>query len=254
MADGGTLLIETSNVVLDEEYPRAHATAQAGPHVVLTVTDTGCGMDAATQARIFEPFFTTKPIGQGTGLGLATVYGIVKQSGGHIWVYSEVGRGTSFKIYFPRCTGPGPEEEEEAQAQGRQNGREDGTSGATILLVEDDVAVRVAVRRVLERRGYRVLEAPNAGEALAAAAKPDEAIDLVISDMVMPGMSGLELRQRLRALRPALGVLLMSGYSEEAITRLGSPEPTGPLIEKPFTVQGILDKVQDMLTTEQWHA
>jgi two-component system, cell cycle sensor histidine kinase and response regulator CckA len=254
MTDGGTLLIETSNVVLDEEYPRTHATAQAGPHVVLTVTDTGCGMDAATQARIFEPFFTTKPIGQGTGLGLATVYGIVKQSGGHIWVYSEVGRGTSFKIYFPRCTGPGPEEEEEAKAQGRQTGREDDTSGATILLVEDDVTVRVAVRRVLERRGYRVLEAPNAGEALAAAAKPDEVIDLVISDMVMPGMSGLELRQRLRALRPALGVLLMSGYSEEAITRLGSPEPTGPLIEKPFTVQGILDKVQEMLTTEQRHA
>ena len=253
MPDGGTLLIETSNVVLDEAYPLAHATAQPGPHVVLTVTDTGCGMDATTQASIFEPFFTTKPLGQGTGLGLATVYGIVKQSGGHIWVYSELGRGTSFKIYFPRCTAP-ETDVEAASAHGRQQEREDDTSGATILLVEDDVAVRVAVRRVLERRGYRVLEAPNADEALAVAAQPDEVIDLVLSDMVMPGMSGLELRQRLRELRPALGVLLMSGYSEEAITRLGSVESSGPLLEKPFTVQGILDKVHDMLTAEQRHA
>jgi len=252
MPEGGTLLIETSNVVLDESYPRAHATAQPGPHVVLTVTDTGCGMDADTQGRIFEPFFTTKPLGQGTGLGLATVYGIVKQSGGHIWVYSEVGRGTSFKVYFPRCIEPA--EEVESKASARRKGREDDVSGVTILLVEDDVTVRGAVRRVLERRGYRVLETPNAGEALATAANPDEAIDLVISDMVMPGMSGLELRQRLHAQRPGLGVLLMSGYSEEAITRLGSPGGTGPLIEKPFTVQGILDKVEDMLSTEKWHA
>jgi len=248
MPDGGTLLIETSNVVLDETYPRTHATAQAGPHVVLTVTDTGCGMDAATQARIYEPFFTTKPVGQGTGLGLATVYGIVKQSGGHIWVYSEVGRGTSFKIYFPRHAGQ--EAEEPANAPGRQNGPDDDTSGATILLVEDDTAVRASVRRILERRGYRVLEAPNAAEAIVATAKPTQVIDLVISDMVMPGMSGLELRQRLRELRPALPVLLMSGYSEEAITRLGGSEPPRPLIEKPFTVQGILALVHDVLTAE----
>jgi len=246
MPDGGTLLIETSNVVLDEEYPRAHATAQAGPHVVLTVTDTGCGMDAATQARIFEPFFTTKPMGRGTGLGLATVYGIVKQSGGNIWVYSEVGRGTTFKIYFPRYTGA-DEEVDEAKAHGLPNGREDDPSDATILLVEDDVAVRAAVRRVLERRGYRVLEAPNGAEALAAAAKPAEVIDLVISDMVMPGMSGLELRQHLLVLRPALQVLLMSGYSEEAITRLGGSGPLPSLIEKPFTVDGMLAKVRDLL-------
>jgi two-component system, cell cycle sensor histidine kinase and response regulator CckA len=250
MPAGGTLLIETANVVLDGAYPHSHLSTQPGAHVALTVTDTGSGMDAATQARIFEPFFTTKGLGHGTGLGLATVYGIVKQSGGHIWVYSEVGRGTSFKIYLPRYTGP----DEEQAPRERSRGREDRTAGATILVVEDDIAVRSSVRRLLERYGYHVLEAPSGNHALTAIAESAQAIDLVISDMVMPEMSGLELRQHLRELRPTLPVLLMSGYSEEAITRLGSPGSVGPLIEKPFTVQGILQKVKEALSVERFDA
>jgi two-component system cell cycle sensor histidine kinase/response regulator CckA len=244
MPDGGTLLIETSNVVLDEEYPRTHATARPGPHVLLSVTDTGCGMDAATQARVFEPFFTTKPVGVGTGLGLATVYGIVKQSGGHIWVYSEVGSGTTFKIYFPRHTGP---DDEAAPDEPRRSQPAAAASEATILLVEDDVAVRDVVSRLLGRHGYRVREVPNGAQALTTLADSSVAIDLVISDIVMPEMSGLELRERLRTIRPGLPLLLMSGYSQEAITRLGNPASLGPLVEKPFTVQGILEKVEQVL-------
>jgi two-component system cell cycle sensor histidine kinase/response regulator CckA len=247
MPDGGTLLIETSNVVLDDEYPRTHASARPGPHVLLSVTDTGCGMDAGTQARVFEPFFTTKPVGQGTGLGLATVYGIVKQSGGHIWVYSEVDRGTSFKIYFPRYTGAG---EEEAPAEARQADLPRAAAGATILLVEDDVAVRNVVRRLLERHGYKVLEVPNGSQALTTIADPTPAIDLVISDIVMPEMSGLELRERLRTIRPTLPLLLMSGYSQEAITRLGNPASVGPMVEKPFTARSILESVRRVLAIE----
>jgi two-component system cell cycle sensor histidine kinase/response regulator CckA len=226
MPTGGTLLIETANVMLDDSYPRSHLDVQPGPYVALTVTDTGCGMDAATQARIFEPFFTTKGVGQGTGLGLATVYGIVQQSGGHIWVYSEVGKGTSFKIYFPRYTGP---EEQEVSRDSRPE-VEERTVGARILLAEDDVAVRSSVRRLLERCGYEVLEAANGEEALKTVAGSEQDIDLVITDMMMPEMSGLDLRQRLRALRPGLPVLLMSGYSEEAIR-----------------VEGLLQKVQRAL-------
>jgi two-component system, cell cycle sensor histidine kinase and response regulator CckA len=243
MPSGGTLLIETANVMLDGAYPRSHLSAQPGPHVALTVTDTGCGMDAATQARIFEPFFTTKGLGHGTGLGLATVYGIVKQSGGHIWVYSEVGRGTSFKIYFPRYVGP-----DEAAVTDENRPESDTTSaGAHILIVEDDVAVRSSVCRLLDRHGYHVLETASAHQALATVTDSVEAIDLVISDMVMPEMSGLELRDRLRLIRPTLPVLLMSGYSEEAITRLGSPGSLTPMIEKPFTIQGLLTKVGEAL-------
>ena len=247
MPDGGTLLIETSNVVLDEEYPRSHATARPGPHVLLSVTDTGCGMDAATQAQVFEPFFTTKPVGVGTGLGLATVYGIVKQSGGHIWVYSEVGRGTTFKIYFPPHTGPADDAAPEPPRQTRPAA---AVSDATILLVEDDVAVRDVVSRLLQRHGYRVREVPNGAQALTTLADSSVAIDLVISDIVMPEMSGLELRDRLGTIRPGLPLLLMSGYSEEAITRLGNPATVGPLVEKPFTVQGILEKVEQVLRNE----
>jgi two-component system cell cycle sensor histidine kinase/response regulator CckA len=243
MPAGGRLLIETGNAMLDDEYPRSHLNAQPGPHVALAVTDTGCGMDAATQARIFEPFFTTKGNGHGTGLGLATVYGIVEQSGGHIWVYSELGKGTSFKVYFPRYAGP--DHEDEDQEPGPE--AEDHGTGATILVVEDDVAVRSSIHRVLGRHGYCVIEAPTGEEAIAAVADPALTIDLVISDMVMPEMNGLELRKRLRTTRTSLPVLLMSGYSEEAIIRLGNHGSLGPIIEKPFTVQRLLGKVRDVL-------
>ena len=247
MPEGGTLLIETANVLLDENFPRTHPSAHPGPHVMLSVTDTGCGMDDATQARIFEPFFTTKPVGVGTGLGLATVYGIVKQSGGHIWVYSEVGRGSSFKIYLPVSPVSETGSEPAPAAPPRRADVAGGRGGATILVVEDDAAVRCAVRRVLERRGYDVLESWNGDHALAALARARGSVDLVISDIVMPEMSGLELRDRMKEIQPAVPVLLMSGYSQEAITRLGNHESLGPLIEKPFTVDGLLENVRSVL-------
>ncbi|MGH7498624.1 MAG: PAS domain-containing protein [Gemmatimonadales bacterium] len=245
MADGGAVMIETRNVVLDEEFCLAHPSAQPGPHVVLSVTDTGCGMDAETQGRIFEPFFTTKPVGLGTGLGLSTVYGIVKQSGGHIWVHSRVGRGSTFRIYLPG--GGVLESEAQPAARPRPATQAEDRAGATILVVEDDGAVRSAVCRLLERRGYRVVESMNGRQALAALRENDDPVDLVISDIVMPEMSGLELRDRLREIRPAVPVLLMSGYSQEAITRLGNDESLGPLIEKPFTVDSLLENVRSVL-------
>jgi PAS domain S-box-containing protein len=246
MPDGGTLRIETGNVVLDEGFSSTHPTARPGPHVVLSVTDTGSGMDAATQARIFDPFFTTKPVGQGTGLGLATVYGIVKQSGGHIYVSSEVGRGSSFRVYLPCGTGVEGEATRVRERHAPRRAEGEG-GGATILVVEDDSAVRSSVCRLLARRGYHVMESRDGQQALALLAESERAVDLVISDIVMPEMSGLELRDRLKELRPAVPVLLMSGYSQEAITRLGNHESLGPLIEKPFTVDSLLENVRSVL-------
>jgi two-component system cell cycle sensor histidine kinase/response regulator CckA len=237
MPRGGTLLIETGVVELDEHYPRQHPTAKPGTHVVLVVTDTGCGMDPTTRSRIFEPFFTTKEPGKGTGLGLSTVYGIVKQSGGHIWVYSEPGRGTTFKLYFPPNYGAVT-----PAAPGRSAPPALG-SGATILLVEDERPVRSTVRRLLERHGYKVLEAANGHEALDLVASHDSEIDLVLSDMVMPGMGGTELASKVRTIAPKLPVLLMTGYTEEAITRAGERPLDEHIIEKPFTLTTMLEKV-----------
>jgi PAS domain S-box-containing protein len=239
MPRGGTLLIETRLVELDEHYPRQHPTAKPGEHVVLVVTDTGCGMDPATQSRIFEPFFTTKEPGKGTGLGLSMVYGVVKQSGGHIWVYSEVGRGTTFKLYFPPHHGsskPVPDTRAAAPLPAL-------VPGATILLVEDETPVRSAVRRLLERHGYRVLEAANGLDALELVTARGGEINLVLSDMVMPGMGGTELAGRVRAIAPSLPVLLMTGYTEEAITRAGERPLDEHIIEKPFTLTTMLQKV-----------
>jgi PAS domain S-box-containing protein len=238
MPRGGTLLIETAQVELDEHYPRQHPTAKPGVHVVLAVTDTGCGMDPATRSRVFEPFFTTKEQGKGTGLGLSTVYGIVKQSGGHIWVYSEVGRGTTFKLYFPPNYGVVKVSEPE-RISAPVNG-----SGATILLVEDERPVRSTVRRLLERHGYRVLEAANGQDALTLVLSRQSEINLVLSDIVMPGMGGMELADRVRALLPRLPVLLMTGYTEEAITRAGERPPDEHIIEKPFTLNTMLERVR----------
>jgi PAS domain S-box-containing protein len=244
MPRGGTLLIETGEVELDEHYPRQHPSAKPGAHVVLVVTDTGCGMDPATRSRIFEPFFTTKEPGKGTGLGLSTVYGIVKQSGGHIWVYSEMGRGTTFKLYFPPHYGAvGDAEQEHTVLPARG-------SGATILVVEDERPVRSTVRRLLERHGYKVLEASNGQDALALVAARSTEINLVLSDMVMPGMGGTELAGRVRTLCPKLPVLLMTGYTEEAITRTGDRPLDEQVIEKPFTVHTMLAKVSMALATK----
>jgi two-component system, cell cycle sensor histidine kinase and response regulator CckA len=245
MPHGGTLLIETGVVELDENYPRQHPTAKPGVHVVLVVTDTGCGMDPATRSRIFEPFFTTKEPGKGTGLGLSTVYGIVKQTGGHIWVYSEIGRGSTFKLYFPphygaaTITEPGPVSQPSLG------------SGATILLVEDERLVRSTVRRLLERHGYKVLEAANGQDALALVSSRRSEIHLVLSDMVMPGMGGMELAGRVRSMSPGLPVLLMTGYTEEAITRAGERPLDEQIIEKPFTLNTMLHKVSLALASKQ---
>jgi len=238
MPRGGTLLIETGVVELDEHYPLQHPTAKPGVHVVLVVTDTGCGMDPATRSRIFEPFFTTKEPGKGTGLGLSTVYGIVKQSGGHIWVYSEVGRGTTFKLYFPPHYGAG-----RAVAVERAAPLPALASGATILLVEDERPVRSTVRRLLERHGYQVLEAANGLDALELVTSRGGEINLVLSDMVMPGMGGIELAGRVRTIAPKLPVLLMTGYTEEAISRAGERPLDEHIIEKPFTLTTMLQKV-----------
>ncbi|HZN98345.1 MAG TPA: ATP-binding protein, partial [Gemmatimonadales bacterium] len=238
MPRGGTLLIETGVVELDEHYPLQHPTAKPGVHVVLVVTDTGCGMDPATRSRIFEPFFTTKEPGKGTGLGLSTVYGIVKQSGGHIWVYSEVGRGTTFKLYFPPHYGAG-----RAVAVERAAPLPALASGATILLVEDERPVRSTVRRLLERHGYQVLETANGLDALELVTSRGGEINLVLSDMVMPGMGGIELAGRVRTIAPKLPVLLMTGYTEEAISRAGERPLDEHIIEKPFTLTTMLQKV-----------
>jgi PAS domain S-box-containing protein len=245
MPGGGTLLVETTVVELDEYYPRQHPSAKSGVHVVLAVTDTGCGMDAVTRARIFEPFFTTKEPGKGTGLGLSTVYGIVKQSDGHIWVYSEPGRGTTFKLYFPPHHGA---------VQATQPERSLAPAldhGATILLVEDERPVRSTVRRLLERHGYDVLEAANGQDALKLISDRGTEIDLVLSDMVMPGMGGMELADRVRGLSLKLPVLLMTGYTEEALTRAGSRPHNEQILEKPFTLHTMLEKVRYALASSQ---
>jgi PAS domain S-box-containing protein len=243
MPTGGTLLVETGVVELDEHYPRQHPSARPGVHVVLVVTDTGCGMDRVTRSRIFEPFFTTKEPGKGTGLGLSTVYGIVKQSGGHIWVYSELGRGTTFKLYFP------PHHGAPREAGAQPAGLPSIEAGATILLVEDEPPVRSAVRRLLERQGYNVLEAGNGQDALALINGRNTEIHLVLSDMVMPGMGGTELASRIRAVNPTLPVLLMTGYTEEAITRAGDRPRDERIIEKPFTLNTMLEKVSIALAS-----
>jgi CheY-like chemotaxis protein len=195
-------------------------------------------MDPATRSRIFEPFFTTKEPGKGTGLGLSTVYGIVKQSGGHIWVYSEVGRGTTFKLYFPPHYGAS-----RAVAVERAAPLPALASGATILLVEDERPVRSTVRRLLERHGYQVLEAANGLDALELVTSRGGEINLVLSDMVMPGMGGVELAGRVRTMAPKLPVLLMTGYTEEAISRAGERPLDEHIIEKPFTLTTMLQKV-----------
>jgi PAS domain S-box-containing protein len=245
MPRGGTLLIETGLVELDEHYPRQHPTAKPGLHVVLAVTDTGCGMDSAIRSRVFEPFFTTKEPGKGTGLGLSTVYGIVKQSGGHIWVYSEPGRGTTFKLYFPPHSGAVKVSEPERPVP-PLNG-----SGATILLVEDERPVRTTVRRLLERHGYAVLEAANGQDALALVTARGSEINLVLSDMVMPGMGGMELADRVRALPTGIPVILMTGYTEEAITRAGERPKDERIIEKPFTQTSMLEQVRGALAAHR---
>ncbi len=241
MPDGGKVTIETDNVYLDEEYAKHHVGAHAGHYVMLAVSDTGMGMDEKTRARIFEPFFTTKELGKGTGLGLSTIYGIVKQSGGNIWVYSEVGRGTTFKIYLPRV------DEEAQQYQRTSTGEEPVRGTETVLLVEDEDMVRKLAYQILRASGYRVLEASGGGEALQICDSHEGPIDLLLTDVIMPEMSGRELAVSLQERWPALRVLFMSGYTDDAIVHHGVLEAGANFVQKPFTPDVLATKVRDAL-------
>ncbi|MFI5235176.1 MAG: PAS domain S-box protein [Gemmatimonadales bacterium] len=240
MPRGGQLTIETRNVELDGVYDAEQTAVQAGDYVLLAMTDTGTGMTEEVKARLFEPFFTTKELGLGTGLGLATVYGIVKQAGGHIWVYSELDHGTTFKVYLPRVT-------EAVTVEHVARHTPVPTGDETILLVEDEEAVRRITRRILIERGYTVLEASSGDEAVRLAGAHPGPIHLLATDVVMPGISGRELAGRLQAARPKLTVLYLSGYADDAVVRHGILEATVNFLQKPFTMDGLSRKVRQTL-------
>jgi two-component system, cell cycle sensor histidine kinase and response regulator CckA len=241
MPAGGTLTIETQGVDLDEEYSMQHVVVKSGHYIMLGVSDTGSGMDEKTQKRIFEPFFTTKGTGKGTGLGLSTVYGIVKQSGGNIWVYSELGRGTTFKIYLPRIDESAPEYKRRIEEGEYFRGTE------TILLAEDEEMLRKLAREVLERQGYQVLEASNGGSALMTCETYQGPIHLLISDIIMPEMGGSELASRIGQLRPELKVLYISGYTDDTIAHHGILNLEIAFLQKPFTPHELARKVREVL-------
>ncbi len=241
MPRGGKLTLETADVELDENYTRNHVAVRPGRYVMLAVSDTGLGMDAETQAHIFEPFFTTKEQGKGTGLGLATVYGIVKQSGGNVWVYSESGRGTTFKIYLPRV-------DELADSASAATGQRQVPRGSeTVLLVEDEDAVRALVRDVLESSGYNVLEANGATQALLISERYAKPIHVMLTDVVMPQMGGRELAARIASRHPETKVLYMSGYTDNAIVHHGVLDADTPFLQKPFAPDAVARKVREVL-------
>jgi signal transduction histidine kinase len=241
MPQGGRLAIETDNVEMDGTRAPPAATVPAGRYVLLQVSDSGVGIDALVQAHLFEPFFTTKPRGKGTGLGLATVYGIVRQSEGHVTVESTPGRGATFRIYLPRVEAPLDPTESPSPVAAPAAGTE------TILLAEDERLVRVLAQKVLERAGYRVLVATGGTEALALAEHHDGPIHLLLTDVVMPEMNGRELARRLAALRPGVRVLYMSGYADEAVAQHGVLDPGTAFLQKPFTPEGLAKKVRGVL-------
>ena len=243
MPQGGRLTIETQNVDFDAADARVHEDAAAGPYVMLAISDNGTGMDANTKAHIFEPFFTTKGLGKGTGLGLSTVYGIVKQSAGFIWVYSELGKGTTFKIYFPRIKDGSAERAADDRGSGE---KPCGTE--TVLLVEDESAVRALACRMLRRRGYRVLEAADGFEALRIAEEFSGEIHLLLTDVVMPKMAGSELVFRIGTVRPGIKVMYSSGYTDDAIVRHGALDPNVTFLQKPYTAEVLMRKVRDALS------
>jgi signal transduction histidine kinase/CHASE3 domain sensor protein len=240
MGEGGKLVIETSNITLDSEYASSHAETKPGPYVVLVVSDTGAGMTREVREKLFEPFFTTKERGKGTGLGLPSVYGIVKQSGGFIWVYSEPGKGTTFKVYLPRAEDVSTDAAI-APAQSRSVGSE------TILLVEDDEEVRQVATRILRRNGYRVLEAGNGADALRVCENEPDPVDLIVTDIIMPEMGGTELAARIREKQPAARILFTSGYTEDAVVRQSFLHPGEAFIEKPFTPELLARKARELL-------
>jgi two-component system, cell cycle sensor histidine kinase and response regulator CckA len=242
MPRGGRVTIETANVVIDERTAARHVAVNPGEYVMLAVSDTGSGMDQETQSRIFEPFFTTKEVGKGTGLGLSTVYGIVKQSGGNIWVYSELGLGTVFKVYLPRI------DETTANTIAQQAQEINAPRGTeTILLVEDEDVVRGLTRNILMQAGYNVLDAKSGYEAIRLCHAHGGPIDLLLTDVVMPEISGKEVADRLSELRPSIRVLFMSGYTDEAIVQHGVLDANVKFIQKPFTWVALTRKVREVL-------
>ncbi|MEP6788969.1 MAG: PAS domain S-box protein, partial [Acidobacteriota bacterium] len=244
MPDGGTLTIQTQNVLLDETYVRQHVAVKPGRFVKMTVTDTGHGMDEVTRARSFEPFFTTKEVGKGTGLGLSTVHGIIKQSGGDILVYSEPGHGTTFKIYLP-CVN---EMVHKVKWIGDQKKTYKGTE--TILLVEDEDIVRKFVRDILKENGYTVLEAASGSEALATCERNDGIIHLLFTDVIMPKMGGSELKDKIVKIRPDIKVLFMSGYTDDSIAHRGMLDAKTQFIEKPFAPDALELKIREVLDSD----
>ena len=241
MAGPGQLTIETRDVTLDENYAAAHPEVEPGDYVMLAVSDTGAGMDEATQQRIFEPFYTTKESDGGTGLGLSTVYGLVRQHRGHVWVYSEPGHGTTFKIYLPASEG---KVKPRADAKPRGSSRE---GRELVLVVEDDQAVRDLVRSILEHKGYRVIEAADSDQALEQAAACPEPIELVLTDVIVPRLNGREIYRRVQRAHPDARVLFMSGYTDNVVGSQGILEEGINFLQKPFTTQDLLMKVEEVL-------
>jgi signal transduction histidine kinase/CheY-like chemotaxis protein len=243
MPTGGRLTIEMDTTTLDEAYARQHPRVRPGRYAVISVSDTGVGMDADTLAHAFEPFFTTKEQGKGTGLGLSTVYGIAEQAGGHVWVYSEPGVGTTFKVYLPEAREDGPDPGDRPCLRRTVAGSE------TILLVEDEDSVRELTREVLEVHGYRVIEAGDGVEALRAAAAFEGTIHLLVTDVVMPRMGGGELAEKLAAMRPGVRVLFVSGYTDDSIVRHGVRERSSAFLQKPFSLDAFATRVREVLDT-----
>jgi PAS domain S-box-containing protein len=240
MPDGGRVTIETHNADLDPEYATRHVASEVGPYVLLAVSDTGAGMDAETQAHLFEPFFTTKELGRGTGLGLSTVYGIVKQSGGYIWCYSELGVGTTFKIYLPRVEGEAPPSRVQTRPPLKRGSE-------TILLIEDDAALRELLCESLGSGGYTVLVAEGGAQALQLAEEYSGSIHLIVTDVIMPGVTGRQVAERIKAARSELEILFISGYTDDAIARHGVLESGVQFLSKPFTPDDLLRKVREVL-------
>jgi CheY-like chemotaxis protein len=244
MPEGGKLTLETANALLDEAYAQRHRPTEPGRYVMLSVTDTGHGMSPETQARIFEPFYTTKEVGKGTGLGLSMVYGIIKQSGGNIWVYSEPDRGTSFKIYLPRVDQPAESTGTENRPQTVQRGTE------TILLVEDDPQLRQLSSSVLSHCGYKVLTAAAPEEGVAICKENHRDIRLLVTDVVMPRMNGRQLAEQIQQITPNVKVLYISGYTSNAIVHYGVLDRGLWFLPKPFTLSALVAKVREVLDSK----
>jgi CheY-like chemotaxis protein len=246
MPEGGKLTVETQNTHLDRSYAAQNAEVSPGQYVTICVSDTGAGMDSDTIGRVFEPFFTTKEVGKGTGLGLSMVYGFVKQSGGHVKIYSEPGEGTTAKIYLPRLLSPSDDEEQSAEQLAPE-----GTSEETILVLEDDDDVRAYSVEVLRELGYRVIEAHDGPSALRLLERQEGRVDLLFSDVVLPGgMNGANVAEEARKLRPGLKVLFTTGYARNAIVHHGRLDPGVELITKPFSYADLAARVRDMLDKE----